>query len=405
MFEYDLREEDACRCIVARGRVDALSAPDIQKLLDRLVLDGERLLLVDMASVNYVSSAGLRVFLAAQKQLTKVGGEIIFIGMNTQVFKVFRMSGLTNVFRIAGSTDEVLHLIEQGRAGAIVAIEPIEGARMEYVERARGKGTIFAIGSPDKTAGSAYGEKDVVPVEASRMQFGCGLATLGERYEEYKELFGESMVVKGSFFFYPAVKHSSVDFLVNAEEDPGTVYRFLHGFGFDGPYRYLISFEGRERPLDLTSLAKGFFAISAASVLGVVIIAESKGLWGMHLKKAPLMEQRPDNGKSIFDDKNFSEWVDFPVEPTYANHAVVATGIAVRDRESVSPQMQSLMAEEGNFHIHGAIFEKTPLNKNTNGFDGELLRIFNELQVYKIQHILGRSRFSGGMAAIIELDG
>lgn len=405
MFEYDLKIENTAQCIVARGRVDALSVPDVQKLLDRLVLDGERLLLVDMASVNYVSSAGLRVFLAVQKQLKKVGGEIVFIGMNNQVFEVFRMSGLTTVFHIVGSKDEAQHLIEKGRTGVTVASEPIEGVHMEYLEGTAEKGTLFAVGSPDKTAGSTYGEKDVVPVEASRMQFGCGLATIGEIYEEYKGLFGESMAVKGSFFFYPAVKHSSVDFLINAEEDPGIVYRFLHGFGFNGPYRYLISFEGREHPLDLTSLVEGFFAISTASVLGVVIIAESTGLWGMHLRKAPLTEQRPDNGKTIFDGENFSEWVDFPVEPTYTNHAVVATGVAVRNRETVSPQVRSLMAEENNFHIHGAIFEKTPLSKNMGGFDRELLRIFNDLQVYKVQHILGRSRFSGGLAAIIELDG
>jgi anti-anti-sigma factor len=404
MPNYRLAEEHAVKCIAVSGRIDALSAPDIQRLFGGLVLGGEHVLLVDMTSVNYVSSAGLRVFLSIQKQLKKVGGEIVFFGMNAQVFEIYKMSGLTTVFRIAGSEDEARRFIEKPQTGHTTTSMDLEGARVEYLEGPREKGSFFAIGSSDKIAGSAYTEEDVVSVKASGMQFGCGFATLGNKYDEYKTLFGESMVVKGSFFFYPAIKHSSVDYLIDARKDPGTEYRFLHGFGFNGPYRHIISFEGREDPLELTALVKGFFSISPASAIGIVIVAESKGLWGMHMKKVPLTEHRPAQGESVFDGKNFPEWIDFPVEPVYVNHAVVATGIAIRDRESASPEMQSLVAEGNNYHIHGAIFEKTPLSKNIRGFDEELQRIFNEMEVHKIQHILGRSKFSVGMAAIVELD-
>jgi anti-anti-sigma factor len=404
MFNYGLTEEHTVKCIAVSGRIDALSAPDIQRLFDGLVLSGEQVLLVDMTSVNYVSSAGLRVFLSIQKQLKKVGGEIIFFGMNAQVFEIYKMSGLTTVFRIAARKDEAQHFIEKSQIGHTTTSMDLEGAQVEYLEGPKEKGSFFAIGSSSKTAASTYTEEDVVSVKASGIQFGCGFATLGDKYDEYKNLFGESMVVKGSFFFYPAVKHSSVDYLIDARRDPGTEYKFLHGFGFNGPYRYIIGFEGREHPLELTALVKGFFSISPASVIGIVIVAESRGLWGMHMKKVPLAEQRPAHGESVFDGNNFPEWIDFPVEPTYVNHVVVATGIAIRDRESVSPEVRSLVAESNNYHIHGAIFEKTPLSKNIRGFDEELQRIFNELEAQKIQHILGRSKFSVGMAAITELD-
>ncbi len=72
MFEYTITDEGSVKCICARGRLDAMSAQDMQKAFDRLILAGERILLVDMESVNYVSSAGLRVFLSSQKQLKKV---------------------------------------------------------------------------------------------------------------------------------------------------------------------------------------------------------------------------------------------------------------------------------------------------------------------------------------------
>jgi anti-anti-sigma factor len=404
MFDYSLAEEHAVKCIAVNGRIDALSAPDIQRLFDGLILGGERVLLVDMASVNYVSSAGLRVFLSIQKQLKKVGGEIVLFGMNAQVFEIYKMSGLATVFRIAASRAEAYHFIDKPQIGRTTTPAGLEGATVEYQEGSKEKGSFFAIGSSGKTAGSAYTEEDVVSVKASGIQFGCGFATLGDTFDEYKGLFGESMVVKGSFFFYPAVNHSSVDYLIDAQKNPGTEYKFLHGFGFNGPYRHIISFEAREHPLELTALVREFFSISPASVVGIVIIAESMGLWGMHMKKVPLAEHRPFQGESVFDGNNFPEWIDFPVEPAYVNHAIVATGIAIRDRQSVSHELQSLVAEGNNYHIHGAIFEKTPLSKNIAGFDEELQRIFNEMEVHKIQHILGRSKFSVGMAAIVELD-
>jgi anti-anti-sigma factor len=404
MFEYTVTEEASIKCVSAKGRVDALSAPDIQKAFERLILEGERVLLVDMGSVNYVSSAGIRVFLSTQKQLKKVGGEIILMGMGEQVFEIFRMSGLTPVFQIIGGKDEIRAAPRKDRSESGASLVEIDAIRLEYLDTTAERGQLFSLGSQDRTETSSYTEDDVVGVKAASMGFGCGLAALGDRYDEYKDFFGESMVVGGTFFFFPAVKHPSVDFLINAQGNPGTVYRFLYGFGFNGPYRYLISFEGADRPVELKSLVNGFLTISGASVLGLVIVAESKGLWGMHLKKVPLLENKPENGKSVFDGDNFSQWVDFPVEPAFADHVVVSTGIAVRQRDLLRPEVKSLIAGGSTFHLHGGIFEKAPLAREMSSFDKELDRIFNDLQVYKIQHLLGRSRFSGGLAAIVELE-
>ncbi len=404
MFDYTITDEESVKCIAGRGRVDALSAPDIQKVFDQLVLAGERLLLIDMAGVNYVSSAGLRVFLATQKQLKKVGGDLVFFALSAPVFDVFELSGVTTVFQIFHGREDVRKALRKATGGATPVSVDLPDLRIDYVEGERAKGSVRSIGSVEKSGAASYTEEDVVTVPASEAHFGCGFGALGNGYEEYKELFGEAMVVDGSFFFFPAVKHSSVDYLINARQDAGAVYRFLHGFSFNGPYRYLLSFQSTGRPVELSSLVHGLLATFRAELLGLALIGESKGTWGMHAKKAPLLAHRPPNGKSIFDPENFAEWIDFPVEPAYANHVIVATGIAARDRQALRPALQPLFPEGSNFHIHGGIFEKAPLSKDMHAFDGELGRIFNDLQVHKVQHLLGRSTFSGGLAAIIELE-
>jgi anti-anti-sigma factor len=405
MFEYTLRDESSIRCIIMRGRIDSLSASSIQKIFDDLILAGRRILLVDMAGVNYVSSAGLRVFISIQKELKKVRGEVILAGITEQVLEIFRMSGFTQIFRIISGVEDVSGLFQTGSEPTGVIVKDMGEISIEYAERKTQRGVLSSVGSQDKTETSSFTKEDVVAVRPPEMQFGCGLAALGNTWDEYKDLFGESMAVNNSFFFYPAIKHSSVDFVIDAHKGPGLTYKILHGFGFKGDYRYILTFRHKQNGcVDLSSLVESFLAVSDASILGLVILAESKGLLGMRLKRAPIMEQKPGNGKSIFEGENFPQWIDFPIEPSYVNHVVAATGIAARDRGFLTPKNRSLFSEGSSFHIHGCIFDKAPIGNNVNEFDNEMKRIFNELSAHEIQHLLGGSRFSGGMAALIELE-
>ncbi len=406
MFEYRLKDESSIKCIVMKGRIDGLSSSSIQKIFDDLVLAGHRTLLVDMTSVNYVRSAGLRVFISVQKELKKVKGEIILSGIGEQVFEIFKMSGFTQFFRIVAGPGEIVGLHQPDTEGVGIITKDIGEISIEYVGTKAQPASLVSVGSQDKTETSSFTEADVIAVKPSEMRFGCGLGTLGDLWDDYRGFFGESMVVNNSFFFYPAVKHPSVDFVIDAHRDPGITYKLLHGFGFNGDYRYMLTFRHRENgSADLSSVIRSFFAVSDANLLGFSMVAESKGLLGMHIKRVPIVEQKPRNGKSIFDTENFPEWIDFPVEPTHVNHVIVATGIAVRERGVLDREKQSLISEGSLFHVHGAIFDKAPMGNNMNEFDNEITRIFNELQLHKIQHILGQSRFSGGMAAIIELEG
>ena len=74
MLEYSIEKYDQYKCLSLKGRIDALSSTELQRELENLILSGERILFVDFAEVNYISSAGLRVFLNTQKAAQKGGG-------------------------------------------------------------------------------------------------------------------------------------------------------------------------------------------------------------------------------------------------------------------------------------------------------------------------------------------
>lgn len=405
MFECSVTEDCGFKWITLKGRIDAMSTTEIQKECSALTLAGERIMVVDFTGVNYISSAGLRVFLGVQKQLKRVGGEIILLGIASQVLEVFKISGLDRLFRVVSTKDEIMKSVQPEADHIEVISTEVEGIAIEYIRHQADKGSVYVVGSQDNLARADYGERDVVTVRPADMQFGTGLATSGETYEDYKNLFGESMIINRNFFFYPAVKHPAVDFILDSHSNASLSYKFLHGFGFNSSYRYTLSFEGKDGLVELALLVNALFRVSSANMLGIVILAESKGIWGMHLKRVPLAEQRPDNGKDIFDPENFSDWIDFPVEPSDVNHIIAGTGIAIKDKSLVRPEVQTLISKGNDFHIHAGIFEKGPLNKQLADFDRELRRVLTELEIYKVQHILGQSRFRGGVVGIIELEG
>jgi anti-anti-sigma factor len=403
MFECVSSDNQGYKSLLLKGRIDALTSPDIEKEFNALILSGERIIIADLAGVDYISSAGLRVFLGIQKRLKKAGGQVILFRPAGSVLEVFNISGMTKMFRIVSSIEEIGESIRSEAVATEVVSREFEGIVIEYEKLSADKGSISVVGSQDNLAGSAYAEKDVVTVKPSDMQFGTGLATFGEKYEDYKDLFGESMMINRNFFFYPAVKHPVVDFMIDSHVDANFTYKFLHGFGFNGPYQYVISFNCKNGFVEIDSLIKAIFDITDKNILGIVLLAESKGIMGMHLKKAPITEQRPDNGKDIFDPVNFPEWIDFPIEPADINNIIVGTGIAIKDRSLVRSGIKTIISEGGFFHIHAGIFEKGPLSKQLKDFEKELNRVLSELQIYKVQHILGKSRLSWGLAGIIEL--
>lgn len=405
MFEYSVAVEGGLKYITVRGRIDALSSAEIQKLFDSLILAGERVILVDFTSVDYISSAGLRLFLSIQKKLKTIGGEIVLLKPVPSVLEVFKISGLDQLFRIVSTPDEIIASIRTEEAHPEVISKEVEGIGAEYISFQADKGNLFVIGSQDHLASAGYTEQDMVTVKPSDMQFGTGLAALGEKFEDCKHLFGESMVINRNFFVYPAVKQPEVDFMINTDSHDRLTYQFFHGFGFNGSYRYILSFEGKNGDVELAPLVRLLNSISGANVLGISFFAESKGLWGMHLRRVPILEQRPNNGKDIFDPENFSKWFDFPVEPMNVNHIIAGTGVVVKEKSLLRPEIQALISEGNNFHIHTGIFEKGPLSKRFEDFEKEFTRIFKELEVYKVQHLLGRSRFGSGMVGMIELEG
>ena len=80
------------------GRMDSLTAPEFEADIAAMADDIAELVL-DFAELEYVSSAGLRVILMAQKKMNRQG-EMKIINANESVMEVFSMTGFTDILHI-----------------------------------------------------------------------------------------------------------------------------------------------------------------------------------------------------------------------------------------------------------------------------------------------------------------
>ena len=90
--------EDKKLTISIDGRLDTSTAPELDEEL-KASLGGIEELVMDFTGMEYISSAGLRVLLSAQKVMN-AQGEMIVTGANDTVMEIFDITGFTDILTI-----------------------------------------------------------------------------------------------------------------------------------------------------------------------------------------------------------------------------------------------------------------------------------------------------------------
>ena len=80
------------------GRLDTVTAPALDKTINEDIADTKNLVL-DVKGMEYISSAGLRVLLSAQKKMQKIGSMKV-TGVCDEVMEVFEMTGFADILVI-----------------------------------------------------------------------------------------------------------------------------------------------------------------------------------------------------------------------------------------------------------------------------------------------------------------
>jgi anti-anti-sigma factor len=92
-------QEDGKITFVLDGKLDTTEAPRLQEVLIP-AFDEAQYIELDLSKVAYVSSAGLRVLILAQKAAKEKGASMTLKGVSDEIMKVFKMTGYDTVLTI-----------------------------------------------------------------------------------------------------------------------------------------------------------------------------------------------------------------------------------------------------------------------------------------------------------------
>ena len=90
------------------GRLDSTNSSELDITISNLVNQNEKAILVNCQYLEYVSSAGLRVFLKGLKSVNAIQGKFLICSLKDSIKEIFDISGFTGIFTIYDSQDEAL---------------------------------------------------------------------------------------------------------------------------------------------------------------------------------------------------------------------------------------------------------------------------------------------------------
>jgi len=98
MLNINKTKENQSAIVSLEGRLDTVTAPELEKELHAL-RPGLTELKLDFAKLDYISSAGLRVLLSAQKVMIKQG-EMTLTNVSETVMEIFEVTGFSDILTI-----------------------------------------------------------------------------------------------------------------------------------------------------------------------------------------------------------------------------------------------------------------------------------------------------------------
>jgi anti-anti-sigma factor len=93
-------EKCGVNCFAIEGRLDAVTVTELEETLFPFLDTNKANVLINLDDLDYISSAGLRVFLLAVKKVKAQDGKIVFCSLSENVKEVFEITGLLSIFNI-----------------------------------------------------------------------------------------------------------------------------------------------------------------------------------------------------------------------------------------------------------------------------------------------------------------
>lgn len=98
-MKTSIQEQDGKMVAILAGSLDTAAAPETEKAMSPLNDVEGKDIIIDCTELEYISSAGLRIFLGILQNAEEKGGHVYIKGINENVLTIFTITGFSNIFK------------------------------------------------------------------------------------------------------------------------------------------------------------------------------------------------------------------------------------------------------------------------------------------------------------------
>lgn len=113
MINIDKIKDAQITTLVIVGEADASSSIQLDDSLGEAINSGESKILIDCSGLNYISSAGLGVFMSYIEDINQKNLNVVLFGLNEKVLNVFGILGLDQLMTIVKTKEEALKIVNE----------------------------------------------------------------------------------------------------------------------------------------------------------------------------------------------------------------------------------------------------------------------------------------------------
>tara|TARA_B100000989_G_C19361786_1_gene393597 strand:- start:128 stop:472 length:345 start_codon:yes stop_codon:yes gene_type:complete len=107
-IKFQIEESGDVKIFRIDGRLDATSAPKLENALEQACSKGFLKIILDLADMEYLSSAGIRLILSLTKKLDNLNGGLRLCSISEDVMEIIKMAGFERILNIYPTENEAL---------------------------------------------------------------------------------------------------------------------------------------------------------------------------------------------------------------------------------------------------------------------------------------------------------
>ncbi|MCX6699363.1 MAG: STAS domain-containing protein [Methanomicrobiales archaeon] len=333
-MEITVHKRDGCTVLTLEGRLDAEGAHLLTPYIDRITTEDENYLIIDMSSVPYLSSGGIRALHAGYKVRKRKNGQLILAGTGDFSKKVLEISGFARIFLQSATVE---HAIQSFGNLPLEGLKPTEwkiipgilsnSMVIRYHPVSDSKADLISSGPWKDAQLSGLKTEDLLPPQFRQGNYAIGIGAFGPSPAESVSVTGD-MVAAGRMIAWAPPGGGTADYVLSGntapsgQQGPGGIPEIpgvfsACSFVLEGDIHEVLLVEPGTGPGGEITLGEIYAVLCARAknrgaryngVLAVRILAQTSRIETVALKKAPVDANRPKNREPIGSEDNDTEW-------------------------------------------------------------------------------------------------